>query len=184
MMDWAMISYDYMISPRAFQIGILIIFFSDSFWVWFGFFFSYFFSRFSPGGVQGHLGLLTKNNVGRHSNRLYHVIAHLCGVLRCQTTHANACCSHLGFWGFFLSRMLHNYRRKVLSILFALLDRVRCATCVSNSRVAPANVLRPFCLFLIFLYLEFPLLLLLLLLRDTKVNVEEGCIIRGGLRDG
>lgn len=38
MMDWAMISYDYMISPRAFQIGILIIFFSDSFWVWFGFF--------------------------------------------------------------------------------------------------------------------------------------------------
>jgi hypothetical protein len=31
-----------------------------------------------------------------------------------------------------------------------------------------------------FLYLEFPLLLL----RDTKVNVEEGCIIRGGLRDG
>jgi hypothetical protein len=24
----------------------------------------------------------------------------------------------------------------------------------------------------------------LLLLRDTKVNVEEGCIIRGGLRDG
>lgn len=132
-----MISYDYMISPRAFQIGILIIFFFRFFLL---FLFSFLPSSLvSPVGVQGHPGLLTKHNVGRHSNRLYHVVAHLCGVLdvskRRTQTHVI-----VHFWGvlvlFFLSRMLHNYRRKVLSVLFALLDRVRCATCVSNSRVA------------------------------------------------
>jgi hypothetical protein len=60
-----------------------------------------------------------------------------------------------GFVGFFFGECCTIIGEKSLVLpFFALLDRVRCATCVSNSRVALANVLRPLCLFLISLYLH------------------------------
>lgn len=139
-----------------------MVYLSFSFQILFGFFgfgfFPFFFSRFSwwrPGSPWTFDQKLCRTPF-KLSIPCYSALVRR--VLRCQTTHtANACCSLLGFWVlvvFSFANVAQLSEKEVLSFLFALLDRVRCATCVSNSRVALANVLRPLCLFLISLYLH------------------------------